>query len=338
VINGTKRKSKNVFEYKGRMKDHNEYSISPKALTLADNPWRLREFRTRTILTEEFGKKVVRKFAITEEGNAFIKAIVARERKNTKYLTEHFDILCGNFKGNCIEYEYVPYESLFQKIASRLKENRCIEADKFLRLYVQKVHALPKIQIHPKEFLSLVTQGGVKNCKFGVDCLSRGLLDLTPRNILVDGNRWIVVDNEWSFDFPVPVVFVLFRAIRELVVELQDDIRRTTTKTHPAIGVLARGLRTHYMPKDWVRYIADAHISFAQMLKWERGFRRYVTGSSSAPVGHVKISPRTKIIFSTWCLKSNAGIVGGVSHSLKKLPGMRWLLYFFECMVLRLQK
>lgn len=338
MINGTNRKSKKVFKYKGRMKVHNEYSIPPNAVILADNSWRLRGFRTRTILTEEFGKKVVRKFAITEEANAFLKVIVVRERENIKYLREHFDILCGNFEDNCIEYEYVPYESLFQKIASKLRENRCVEADELLRLYVQKVHALPKVQVHPKKFLSLVTHGGVKDCKVEVECLTRGLLDLTPRNIMPDGDRWLLIDNEWSFDFPIPVVFVLFRAIRELAIELQDDIRRTTKKTRPAIGVLARGLRTHYMPKDWVRYIADAHINFAQMLKWERGFRRYVAGSSRAPVGHVKISPRTKIIFSTWCLKSNAGIVRGVTHYLKRLPGMRRLLYFFEYMVLRLQK
>jgi hypothetical protein len=320
------------------MKDHNEYSIPPNSQILADNSRRLREFRTRTILTEELGKKVVSKFALTKEATAFLEVIVERERENVKYLREHFDILCGHLIGNCIKYEYIPYESLFQKIAFKLRENRCIEADELLRLYVQKVHALSKGRIYPKDFLSFVSQGCVKYDTFAEDCLSRGLLDLTPRNIMLNGDKWLLIDNEWSFDFPVPAVFIIFRAIRELVINLQNEIRRTTTKSRPAIGVFARGLRTHYMPKDWIRYITDSHASFAEMLKWEMGFQRHVTGSRCVPVGHIKIRPRCRNIFSTSHLRSNTGIVRVVNHRLKRPPIKRRLLYFFECMMLRLQK
>jgi hypothetical protein len=320
------------------MKEHNEYSISPNELILVDNSCRLREFRTRTILREEFGKKVIRKFAMTEEAKAFLKAIVARERENVRYLRNHFDILCGNFKGDYIEYEYVPYESLFEKIASKLRENCCIEADELLRMYVQKVHALPKVRIHPKDFLFFITHGRRKCGTLAYNCLSRGLLDLIPRNIMLNGDKWLLIDNEWSFDFPVPVVFVVFRAIRELVIELQDEIRRTTTRSRPAIGVFARGLNTHYMPKDWIKYIVDSHVSFSEMLKWEMGFQRYVTGLSSVPVGHIKTNPRNRTLFSASHLGSNSGIVQVVIRSLKRLPIMRRLLYLFECMILRLQK
>lgn len=320
------------------MEEHNEKPISTTTLTLADNSRRLRKFRTRTIVTEQFGKKMVWKFSVTEEANTFLKAIVMRETANAKYLRGHFDVLCGNLKGNRIEYEYMPYQSLSQRIGFELTKNRYDKADELLGLYVQKVHALNKLHICPKEFVSMVAQDTVRNCRLEVDCLSRGLLDLTPRNILVDGSRWVVVDNEWSFDFPVPVVFVLFRAIREVVVGLQHEIRRCTTKTRPGVGVFARGLRTDYFPKDWVKYISDNYISFAQMLRWEMGFQRYITGTTSGTVGRVKINPKTKFHFPTWRLRDNIGIVGSVSHLLKKLPAMRQLVYFLERTLVHLQK
>lgn len=312
------------------MRDYNEKSISSTAQILADNSWRLRKFRTQTILMEKFGKKVVRKYAATEEANSFLKTIVMRERANAKYLKDHFDVLCGKLQGDYIEYEYMPCQSLKQKIAFELRENQCSKADELLRLYVQKVHALNKLHVCPKEFLSMVTQDTVENYNLEFDCLSRGLLDLTPRNILVEGSKWIVVDNEWSFDFPVPVVFTLFRAIGEMMIELQDEILRCTKKTRPAVGILARGLRTYYLPQVWVKYISDNPVSFQQMLKWEMGFQRYVTGSSSATVSHLKMNPRTKIHFPFWRLRSNIVTIRSMSDFLHYVPVVRQLGHFFE--------
>jgi hypothetical protein len=169
-------------------------------------------------------------------------------------------------------------------------------------------------------------------------CLCRGLLDLTPRNILINGEQWIVIDSEWSFDFPIPVAFVLFRAIKETVVELQYEIRRHTGKTRPAIGIFARVLRTYYFPQDWVKYISDTNTSFAQMLKWELGFHQYITGTNKGTVGRIKLNPRTKTCFSSRRLTSNTGTAESLSGFLKKPPGMRKLAHFFERMLLYLQK
>lgn len=321
------------------MKNYNENAISPGGLILADNSWRLRKFRTRTILTEDSGKKVVRKLATTEESHTFLKTIAMRERANAKYLQGHFDVLCGRLKANCIEYEYLPHQSLTQKIQLELKENRVDKADQLLRIYIQKVRALNRLYIHPKEFLSMVSQDTVKNYKLEVDCLSRGLLDLTPRNILMDGDKWILIDNEWSFGFSVPVVFVLFRAITETVAELQDQIRKCTSKTHPAVGIMARNFRTYYFPEEWLKHILNSSISFAQMLKWERGFVRYVSRPQHiGTVDHMRMKPRTKTNFSVWGLRLDSTIGASGRWFLAQVPLARKALYALERLILHLQK
>ena len=305
-------------------------SDNPFQVTIADNVWRLEKFRTYTILAEECGKKVVYKCAATEKGEPFMKLIAKREKANVDYLRKHFEVLCGKLEGHRLRYEYLPCQSLEQTITSQLREGNCDKADATLRLYVDKVRALNTVHTYPGEFFAKIAQEPFDNDGMKVDCLTRGLLDLTPRNIHVDGNRWIVIDNEWSFDFPIPVVFILFRAILELVVGLQDEIRRCTKKTRPAVGIFARGLRTYYFPKEWVEYVVDPHISFAQMLRWEMSFRQYIAGSSGGTVGRLKMSHRTKFHFSMWSLRCNSGIIESVSHFLKKFPVIRRLVYFFE--------
>jgi hypothetical protein len=281
---------------------------------------------------------VVQKVAVTKEANEFLKAIATRERANAVYLKEHFDVLCGNLEDNCIKYKYMPYESLNRKIASELVENRYDKANELLALYVQKVHLLDKLYVCPKEFLSMVTQGSAEDYEFELGCLSRGLLDLTPRNILVDGSRWVVVDNEWSFDFPVPVVFVLFRAIVEMVVELQYEIRKCTKKTHPAVGIFGRGLRTYYFPEDWVKYISGTHINFEQMLRWESGFRRYIAGSGEDTIGCIKARPSIRTHFLACQLGNNIANPTSASQFLKKISIVRWFVYCFKRILLYLNR
>ena len=44
-------------------------------------------------------------------------------------------------------------------------------------------------------------------------CGGNSNVDLMFDNIFIDNNKWIVVDPEWCFDFPLPINLVFFRAI-----------------------------------------------------------------------------------------------------------------------------
>jgi hypothetical protein len=306
-------------------------------LTLAENSWRLEKFQTKTILDTENGHQVIRRCPITETTLPFINTIADREKASREYLKSHFDVLCGVLQDGCLKYDYLPYQSLLQIIEMQFQQDSPSMADKTIKAYVDKIKALQSIYTVPKEFYQTVgLNDAYDNTK--LLCLCRGLLDLTPRNILVNGERWIAIDFEWSFDFPIPVAFVLFRAIKETVTTLQYEIRKHTSKTRPAIGIFAQGLRTYFLPQDWVKYISDTNISFAQMLRWELGFRQYITGANKGTVGRIKLNPRTKTRFSSRRLKSDGGTAESLSGFLKKPPGMRKLAHFFERVLLYLQK
>jgi len=303
---------------------------------IRENSWRLDKFQTKTILGTENGHQVIRRCPITETALPFISAIADREKASLKYLKNHFDVLCGTLQDGCLKYDYLPYQSLLQIIEMQFKQDSPLMADKTIKAYVDKIKALQSIYTIPREFYQTIGLDAYDDTK--LLCLHRGLLDLTPRNILVNGEHWIAIDFEWSFDFPIPVVFLLSRAIKETAVELQYEIRKHTSKTRPAIGIFAQGLRTYFLPQEWVKYISDTNISFAQMLRWELGFRQYITGANKGTVGRIKLNPRTKTCFSSRRLKSDGGTAEGLNRFLTKLPRMRRIVYFFERMLLYFQK
>ena len=320
------------------MQADREDSSLLKSTVLADSSYRRRQFRTRTVLLRERGENVVDKVAATDEARTFLGSIPAKERENAEYLRGHFNVLCGRERGEGIIYEYIPQPSLAESIGIELGSDHCDKADRLLDLYVHKIHALEHRCCCPSEFLSVIAGEKSGGNPLSTDCLCRGLLDLTPRNILLDGDQWVVIDNEWSFTFPVPTVFLLFRAIRELCFTLQPEIRRTTSVHRPAVGLLTSGLQTRYFPKPWIEYFRDSQVSFSRMLRWEAGFRRYVAGSAHRNPGYVKFWPRETTRLSVWRSSDHDGALAGVRRVLRKAPGAKRLVHWAEGLLLGRRK
>jgi len=202
-------------------------------------------------------------------------------------------------------------------------------ANELFQDYVNRLHSLPKVLTVPEEFFTNIAKGD-NYSKSEIDCLSRGLLDLTPDNILVDGVRWIVLDNEWSFDFPAPTVFVLFRAVRIGAIMLQSDIRRATSPGNPAYCLFARRLNKYYVPTAWQAHLDASQISLREMLRWEKGFQRYVTGSIPNTIGRIARQQRIRDNFSSGELADGASFLGKLAQVVKSVPGARKVLGFFK--------
>ncbi len=272
--------------------------IAPANSTvIGDNFWRLEKFHTYTILAEEHGKKVIYKCAATEKSKPFIKSIAKNEKLNAEYLKGRFDVLCGLLEKDQIKYDYLTYPSLKDEIIFHMRQRHYKKANDLFEKYVDKIRSLKTIKTTPTEFLKKFVSNAVAHLP-KIDCLTRGLLDLTPDNILIDGDRWIALDNEWSFDFPMPVMFLIFRAIQTLAVVSQSEIRKAANKANPVIGILAGRLRTYYVPVSWMKYITYYDVSLWRTFKWELGFQQYVTGSTHMQTSRIRKNPwiRTRFL------------------------------------------
>lgn len=268
----------------------------PATSILRDNVERKEKFRTRTIIEKELGKNVVYKYATIEQAKQFIRTVAEREKKNAEYLRGQFDVLVGLLQGDRIKYDYLALPSVQDEIGRHMRERRMDEANALLENFINRINALQSVRTVPEEFLKTIA--GSPDDDLCVDCLQRGLLDLKPGHVLINGDKWIVLDNEWSFDFPVPICFILFRAIRETAYFLQREIRESASKALPVIGTFCLGSRTYYLPVDWLEHILDTGISLRRMLYWEMGFQQYVTGADCDSVGRIKLHRNVRTHFN----------------------------------------
>lgn len=86
-------------------------------------------------------------------------------------------------------------------------------------------------------------------------------LDFNFDNILVD-ESWNIIDYEWSFSFPIPQEYVLFRAI------LYWD--------------RASGGRTLKSFRQWMEYLGISEKTESAFFEMERNFQRYVSGKDNS--------------------------------------------------------
>jgi len=259
---------------------------------VVNNTQRRREFQTRTVITEESGEKMVYKCAAGLESRPFIKLIVEREERNIDYLEGQFEVLRGCLQGDRIKYAYLGGRSLKDMIIEHMKEGHHDAACELLKEYVKRINSLGRINAVPEVFLCDIVNDSANEFA-AIDCLERGVLDLICKNILISGGHWIVIDNEWSFDFPVPVRFLLFRAIREIIFTEQVAIRRAANKAHPVTGLFAGRWYKFYVPIEWLEYLIEGEIGLERLIRWEVGFQRYVNGPSYA--SHLRAVKKPRI-------------------------------------------
>lgn len=120
--------------------------------------------------------------------------------------------------GDSVKLEYLDGKTLEQILDEHLKNDDSQYVRDVLKDFSDKLRHLAKLDFK-------VSQGftDVFGIEFGdprinkvfddAKCISVSDIDLIPANIIVDGDEWIILDYEWTFDFAIPVDFIIFRML-----------------------------------------------------------------------------------------------------------------------------
>ncbi len=103
----------------------------------------------------------------------------------------------------------------------------------------------------------------------GLMAVPIGDIDMIMPNILVGaGDTWTVIDYEWSFHFPVPVNFILYRAIHYYADTTAKRRVLDSGKLYERAGI-TEAERSAYeeMEEAFQRYVLDGHIPMRQLYK-----------------------------------------------------------------------
>jgi hypothetical protein len=296
---------------------------------IGNNTGRREEFRTQTFLVEDGTQKTVYKQAASEPAAEFLKTIIKREHKAELFMRGVFDVLPGSLETGRIRYRFIPSLSVGQAIGQYLRRGDHRSAEALFDEYVAKLRMLPRSRIIPARFLESIAREKRHRV---YECIKLGLIDLMPRNIMITDTGWLAIDNEWTFEFEIPVHFVIFRALRELAMSCQSEIRAATSESNPAAVLLAGGTNVYYVPAAWLRHIQKGP-RLMTMLTWELNFQRYVTGQDF-PVGRAVLFGRMRTGFEN----ESESSIDTYRQKIARIPGLRKGLRAIERGILYLRR
>lgn len=166
------------------------------------------------ILEDESGKRYVRKVGMTEEGKSHLKVMSEKAQKLSElYQGSIFEInACMYDSEGVLELEYVQGKTLEDMLDHWLTRGKKEQFEKLVTMYGNAVRSLATESFEPcAEYYEV----------FGADAyapqdalaMSYSNVDMIFPNLIENGEKWIVLDYEWTFAMKVPVDFILYRAI-----------------------------------------------------------------------------------------------------------------------------
>lgn len=173
---------------------------------------RSRDFAIRTdILQNENKVRTVEKHPLYPEGVKHVQAIqrwyelLKKEYEKSGLAVNHCEQIPDG-----VRLEYLVGETLQERILTLAKQKRETEILAYVEKYLDR---LTKGDLQPfvktEQFVMVF---GEVNLPEDVKCLPVTNIDMIFSNILLTGDTWSFIDYEWTFDFPVPLNFVLYRA------------------------------------------------------------------------------------------------------------------------------
>lgn len=189
--------------------------VQPKTIFSKYSNERAAQFAIRTdIWKDADGIRHARKAACYPQGRKHVEQLpVWMKRLNDVYKEAGITMnTCHRGEGGT-EIDFLTGQTLEEKMDHHLLEGRTEEAMEELMRYIQAVRkagSSQKFYVTP-EFEQV----------FGPVLLPDGLtsaavtdIDMVAGNAICRGQGWIHMDYEWSFDFPIPVNYVIYRIIQ----------------------------------------------------------------------------------------------------------------------------
>lgn len=174
---------------------------------------------------------------------------------------------CLDRKG-CAELEFLSGHTMEEELDALLERGEYAQASKQLCGVLEEItNCKPVTEFQmTREFQKV----------FGEPLLPQGLaaavcsdIDMIMSNILVgeDGNRTII-DYEWSFHFPVPLNFILYRAIRYYADTTETRRKLNPESLYEKVKITEMELAAYAeMEEAFQKYVLDGHVPMRQLYK-----------------------------------------------------------------------
>ena len=174
------------------------------------NKMRREQFQIKTQICVEDGVRFVEKSAVRKDGVPHIRRFADSYARMEQFY-ENVSLLKPSFEGDVMRYDYVEAPTLDEILVQRIAQGEdtlTVLRQALDRLLAVKADGLVEFA-KTDEFTAVF--GPAKRAEGQALVVSN--IDMLFENIMVKGDRWICLDYEWVFDFPIPVDFVRYRIL-----------------------------------------------------------------------------------------------------------------------------
>lgn len=215
-------------------------------------------FCTITKIEEDQGQPRVYKECYDSSGrNHLQNNIVTYETYRELMRNSRMDI-CSCTGDDILEIEYVKGMSLEQYLDELATQDNREGMLSLLKQYADEINAIHKRTAFEKtkEFIEVFGDVDIDPAWEATDFLN---IDMIFSNIIIRDDRWVAIDYEWTFHFPIPLHFLLFRCVLY----------------YCNVG----GSRLDYINLDVLEDFGFSKREIQTYIYMERNFQAYVEGS-----------------------------------------------------------
>ena len=241
----------------------------------AANQGRKPEFRTNVQIYVDDGKKSVVRSPDNDKSIQFIQEIAQRELLAEKFFKGKAEVVTGRFDGSSLHYDFIEFPSQEELIVDAIEKEDSNFGKSLVEGYIRFLETLPVKECIPERF---IREFGLPSGEITqpVKCLACAVFDCVPRNIKVGPQNWYIIDNEWTFDYPLPIDYLAFRGILTLATNLQSHIKTHASKDQPVVLLRGYGKNREYIPLSWLEILRGLKIPVNKFTRWETQFQNQV--------------------------------------------------------------
>jgi hypothetical protein len=211
--------------------------VSERAANLA----RREEFQLASRVEQRETGKVFIKYSATAASRPFLDIVAEREEFAAGQFKGQAEVVIGRRQGDALVYPFLEAPNLEEQIGLEVMQGKKDFALDSVMRYAHFLSGLPQLDCAPSQFCDFI---GAEPMETAMSCIAFGPYDCIPRNLICDTTGWKVLDAEWTFPFPIPIDFLLWRGIRSLIFGLQTIIQARTSGQTPVMLYQGSGFRT----------------------------------------------------------------------------------------------
>ena len=225
------------------------------------------KFSIRTEIGENnTGTRYVQKLPADQTASGHVKKLEKISRElTTFYGREGLELNSCHAEKDGVRLEYLEGETLEERLDELLEEGKLEELEKLFFMYIKKIQHIHDGELFFKtpEFVEVFGDVPVsETCR----CSGMSNIDLVPANILIEKDRVSVIDYEWTFRFPIPCKYILYRMIHYY---LESDGKRRILKDldfYGKAGITDEEMKIFAeMEQNFQKYMEGDHIPLLAM-------------------------------------------------------------------------